>query len=159
MPGMLKIIAPRYGIPRSKVKNGQKTEMKFYFEHKSAFVGEIICGNKHISFMLDQDQNLLGRSPADRFVYKVPVCKDVRCGYTGEVFERKYRDGCVFRDTLERDQGELSYPKIVNGKPGVYSNKENCIWHIQASSPNKWLKVIILKITYLNSSLFRQWFS
>ena len=95
--------------------------------------------------MLDQDQNILGRSPADRFVYKVPVCKDVRCGYTGEVFERKYREGCVFRDTLERDQGELSYPKIVNGKPNVYSNKENCIWHIQASSPNKWLKVIILK--------------
>ena len=104
--------------------------------------------------MLDQDQNLLGRSPADRFVYKVPVCKDVKCGYTGEAFERKYRQGCVFRDTLERDQGELSYPKIVNGKPSVYESKENCIWHIQASSPNKWLKVIIFNIINLNLTAY-----
>ena len=58
----------------------------------------------------------------------------------------KIDKGCIRSDIILDDRGSLTYPRKTadNGRQ-VYNNKENCIWHVQAASANKWLK---FKITY-----------
>merc|ERR1711892_564324 len=81
-----------------------------------------------------------------RYEYQTPKCTELQCGYTGVLRKAKIDKGCIRSDIILDDRGSLTYPRKTadNGRQ-VYNNKENCIWHVQAASANKWLK---FKITY-----------
>ena len=64
----------------------------------------------------------------------------------GVTRKAKIDQGCIRSDIILDDRGSLTYP-MLTGDDGrqLYNTKEKCIWHVQASSQNKWLK---FKITY-----------
>lgn len=106
-----------------------------------------IEGNKHKAIHENVALGLRGDFGSEvRYDYQTPSCTDLQCGYQGITRSAMMSKGCIRSDVILGDRGSISYPKrATDGSRQEYNAKEKCIWHVQAGTPNRWLK---FRITY-----------